>query len=215
MRRLMVYILIVLGGLIAIGCARTVTQIVTYGETMVVEVTLRGSMEVVSNRYFMVLASAESYKIPLPPPDNIVYEFIEPGSIPQQGSVADYFTKYYSTWSGYIVAEPAGYFLVKGPFVQGQGISREVLSNLGEINTVITYNFRLDRIFGASVPSSIYFDFVTVSWPAAAQKFSKDHLTSTNAYISKVVGSTITIADDENDVLDPALNILKCTVTMQ
>jgi hypothetical protein len=211
----MVYVLVTLGILLAAGCARTVTQIVSYGETMVVQVTLQGTMEAVSNRYFMILASSESYKIPLPPPDNIVYEFIEPGSVPQQGAIADYFTNYYSTWSGYTIIEPAGYFIVKGPFTQSQSISREVLSSLGEASTVITYNFRLDRIFGANIPDNIYFDFVTVAWPAAAQKFAKDHLTSTNAYISKVVGSTITINDDENDVIDPALNIIKCTVTMQ
>ena len=42
------------GGL---GCARTVTQIVTYGDQMAVEVELRGTMEVNANRYFLVLAA--------------------------------------------------------------------------------------------------------------------------------------------------------------
>lgn len=208
--------LLVVSCLLLVSCARTVTQYVTYGDQMVVEVTLRGTMEAGANRYFMVLASSSNYKIPLPPPDNPNYdEFLEPGTEPKLGNIADYYTNYYSTWAGYIMVESGGYFLVDGPFVQGQVTTREPLSDLGEISSKIKFNFRLSQIFGSSIPSTIYFDFVSVPWPSDSSKLLADHLTSTNAYVSKVAGSTATIPDDPDDSLAPALDILKCTVTIQ
>jgi hypothetical protein len=197
------------------GCAKTVTSIVTYGDQMVVEVTLRGTMEVNANRYFMVLASDPSFKTPLPPPDNISYEFLEPGTTPMLGAIADYYTNYYSTWAGYIMVEPGGFFSVAGPFVSGVVATRESFSSLGEITSKITYNFRLSRIFGGTIPSTIYFDVVSVPWPTDQPKLAADHLTSTNAYISIVAGSTVPVSDEENTSLDPATDILKCTVSIQ
>jgi hypothetical protein len=199
------------------GCARTVTQYVTYGNQMVVEVTLRGTMEASANRYFMVLVSRSDYKIPLPPPDNIDYEFIEPGTEPRLGSLEAYYTNFYSSWEGYCVVEPGGYFLADGPFIQGAVLTRESLSNLGEIGTKIKFNFRLSQVFGASVPNTIYFDFVSVPWPADDAKLPADHLTSTNAYISsaRVSGSTQTVNDEANYALEDSLDILQCTVTIQ
>jgi len=197
------------------GCAKTVTTIVTYGDQMVVEVTLRGTMEATANRYFMVLSSDPVFKVPYPPPDNISYELIEPGTTPLLGSITDYYTNYYSTWSGYIAVEPGGFFSVAGPFVEGVTITRESISTLGEPSTKITFNFRLSRIFGASIPSTIYFDFLSVPWQTDQPKLPADRLTSTNAYISKVVSSAITITDEENLSLDAATDILKCTVSIQ
>ncbi len=199
------------------GCAKTVTQYVTYGNQMVVEVTLRGTMEVSANRYFMVLATDAGYKIPLPPPDNIDYEFIEPGTVPRLGSMEAYYANFYSSWEGYCMVEPAGYFLVDGPFIQGVEITREVLTTIGEVSTKIKFNFRLNQIFQTAVPDIIYFDFVSVPWPADAAKLPADHLTSTNAYISsaKVSGSTQTVNDEANYALPGSLDILQCTVTIQ
>lgn len=210
-------LLLVVSCLFLVGCAKTVTQVVTYGTQMTVEVTLRGTMEVDANRYFMVLADNPSFKIPLPPPDNPKKdEFIEPGTQPfLGGDIADYYINYYSTWSGYVVVDPGGFSSVKGPFVQTQAITRELFASLGEINTKIRFTFSLDRIFGATIPDTIYFDFVSVNWPTGAQKLSADHLFYTNAYISKVSGSTVTVTDGEYEVIDPALNILSCVVTIQ
>jgi hypothetical protein len=201
--------------LLLFGCARTVTQYVTYGDQLVVEVTLRGTMEIAADRYFMVLASKEGYKIPLPPPDNIDFEFIEPGTEPKLGTMADYYANFYSSWEGYVTVEPGGYFLVDGPFVMGQAITREPLASLGEISTKIQFNFRLSQIFKTGIPNTIYFDFIAVPWPNDTAKLPADHLTSTNAYVSKVAGSTVTVMDDPSDAIEPDLDILKCTVTIQ
>jgi len=200
-----------------LGCARTVTLPVIYGKQMTVEVTLAGTVETDANRYFLVLASDPSFRIPLPPP-NIISEspeFLEPGMTPLLGSIEAYYTNFYSTWAGYIVADTGVYFSVKGPFALNQTATREFLSNLSPGTNKLTFTFSLDRIFGTTVPETIYFDFVSVPWPDGAQKIPADHLESTNAYISKLSGSTLTVNDDEYDVLDPALNILKCVVTIQ
>ena len=205
----------VVGLLLISGCARTVTQIVDYGEQMTVLVTLNGPADVNANRYFMVLSSDSNLKTPLPSPDNIDYEMIEPGTTPQRGSVEAYYTTYYSTWSGYIIADSGGYFLVDGPFVQGQATTREPLSTVGETSATLTYTVRLGQIFQSGVPDTIYFDVVSVPWPSGGAKLPADHLNSTNAYISKVSGSTQTVDDTDNAYIDPAANIIKCTVTIQ
>lgn len=207
--------ILVFGFLALTGCARMVTSIVSYGNQMMVEVTLRGTMDAKSNRYFMILSSSPSFKVPLPPPDNISFECLEPGSSPQQGALADYFANFYSTWGGYVIAEPGGYFTAPGPFVQGSALTREVLTALGSPTSKIKFTFSLSRIFGSSVPSTIYFDFLAVPWPSGGAKLPADHLKSTNAYISKVAGSTISLDDGTNASLDAALDIIKCTVAIQ
>lgn len=212
MKRAFLFLVLVF---ILAGCSKTVTQIITYGDQMIVDVTLRGTMEVNANRYFLVLASTESYRIPLPPPDGFNVEFPEPGTAPQQGSMADYYTNFFSTWSGYVVTEPGGYFLAPGPFILNQPVTREALSSLGEIGTHIRFNFSLSQIFGDNVPDIIYFDFVTVSYPPDGAKMPADHLTSTNTYIRKLSGSTLTVTDDDNLSIDPSLDIKSCTVTIQ
>jgi hypothetical protein len=199
------------------GCARTVTQMVTYGDQMVVEVTLRGTMDASADRYFLVIGTGEAFKVPLPPPDNINFEFLEPGTTPLLGLIADYYTNYYYSWAGYVKAEPGGYFLADGPFILNQTATQEFLADLGTISNKVKFNFRLSQIFGGNVPSTIYFDFVAVKWPTGLAKTAADHLNSTNAYISNLTGSSITVIDesDPNPVTDPALDIQDCKVTIQ
>src|SRR3989339_152408 len=98
------------------GCARTVTPRVAYGEQMSVTVTLRDTMALNSNRYFLVLSSGSGLKVPLPYPDinNNSPEFLEPGMTPQLGTAEAYYSSYFGTWSGYIELDPGGYFLTKG-----------------------------------------------------------------------------------------------------
>jgi len=196
------------------GCAKTVTQIISYGDQMSVEVTLRGIADASANRYYLILASGSTLALPLPPPDNITYELIEPGTTPIQGILADYYTNYYSTWSGYVVLDPGGYYIVKGPFVPGSANTREALANLGSATTTLKFTFRLSRIFDV-IPDQIYFDLATAAWPNGQAKLPADHLATTNAYISKVAGSMISIDDDQNNNLDPALDILRCKVEIQ
>ncbi len=197
------------------GCAKTVTPLVDFGEQMIVTVTMRGTIDVINSRYFLVLGSTSSLNIPLPPPDNVEYEMIEPGTEPVQGSEEAYYTNYYSTWSGYLIAEPGGYYLVPGPFVQGQITTRESLAFIDQINNTLTYSFDVSKIFGTTVPDDIYFDVVSVDWPDGQKKLSQDHLTSTNAYISKISGSVIEIDDGIDSELAADLDIISCRVEMQ
>jgi hypothetical protein len=204
---------------LAAGCARTVTSYVTYGSELVVDVTLRGTMEPSANRYFLVLSRTPAFTVPQPKPDNLVYELIEPGMTPRAGcgAAADYYTKYYSSWESYCFVDPAGYSLVNGPFVPGTSITHEVIASLGTVTNHLKFNFALSRAFGATIPGTIYFDVVTVPWPTdvTVPRLTKDHLGLTDAYLSTVVGSTKTILNATDLSLDPALDITQCTVTIQ
>jgi len=199
-----------------LGCARTVTSLVTYGDQMKLEVTLRGTMEVNNNRYFLVLSSSADYKIPLPPPDIIesAPEFIEPGMTPFLGSEEAYYTNYFSTWSGYVILDPGGYYSVKGPFFINQSTTREVVSFIGEMGNKITFSFLLSRIFD-TVPDQIYFDFITVAWPEGEPKVPSDHMPSSGNYISKIVGSISTIDDLGDSSIDASLDIVSLRAEME
>ena len=212
----MYFVVLLLSAIIGLsGCARTVTPVITYGEELRAEVTLRGTAEVDPNRYFLVVGDSSALKTPPPPPDNLTFEMIEPGTTPIQGLLADYYTNYYSTWSGYAILEPAGYFLVKGPFLISQTTTRESLGATGAASNKLLFNFTLSRIFGAAVPDRIYFDVVTVPWPNALARVAADHLSATDNYISKIAGSIVTINDVSDGSLDPALDIISVKVETQ
>jgi hypothetical protein len=198
------------------GCARSVTSYVNYGTQMVVEVTLRGTIETTANRYFLVLARTAAYSVPLPLPYNVgQYEMIEPGTAPRSGTWSDYQTNFYCSWEGYCLTEANSHLTVKGPFTYNVTPSREVITSVGERTNKLSYTFSLSKIFGASIPDTIYFDLVTVPWPNADLRLPADHLAITDAYVSKIAGSTRTVPDEENLALDAAVDIKECTVTIQ
>ncbi|MBU0630334.1 MAG: hypothetical protein KKC80_05380, partial [Candidatus Margulisbacteria bacterium] len=198
------------------GCARTVTQIVPSGAEMVVEATMLGTVETTANRYFMVLSDSAGYKVqlPLPQPAGGRDELLEPGTTPMYGSREAYYINYYSTWSGYIITDPAGYFLVKGPFIFGASTTREVLSTTAASGNKLLFSFRLDQIFGATIPDTVYFDLITVPWPDGAEKIPADHLQMSN-YVSKVAGTELTIVDDSDSSAAPSLDISKVVIRIQ
>ena len=213
---LFAFLLIAYSLLLITGCARTVTQIIPSGAEMVVEATMLGTVETSANRYFMVLSSTSGYKVqlPLPQPGGTRDELLEPGTTPIYGSQEAYYSTYYSTWSGYIIAEPAGYFLVRGPFVLCATATREVLSTTAASGNSLRFTFRLDQIFGSTVPDVIYFDLVTVPWPDGGEKLPADHLQMSN-YVSKVAGTELTIVDDSDSAAPPALDIARVVIKIQ
>ena len=207
---------VVCGLLFTTGCAKTVTTIVPYGDQMLVEVTLAGTMDINDNRYFLVLSDNANYTIPLPPPDLIeaAPEFIEPGLTPEMGTAEAYYTNFFTTWSSYIILDPAGYSVIMGPFVYNQENTREALSTIGEINNLITFSVDLDQVF-TTVPNQIYFDFVAVPWPDGQAKIPADHLPSTDNYIDKTVGSIVQINDGLTSGIEDSLDILNCRIEIQ
>ncbi|MBI5400223.1 hypothetical protein HZB07_06445 [Candidatus Saganbacteria bacterium] len=198
------------------GCARTVTPIVAYGDQIIVDVTLRGTVDLANTRYFLVLSDNGSYQLPLPEPYLIsaTPEFIEPDMTPQIGSREAYFSRFFTTWSGYVVLDANGYFLAKGPFSLNQALTREALAEGGEATTKLHFSFRLNRVF-AALPDYIYFDFVTVPWPVGAPKEPADHLPSTGNRISKIAGSIVTVNDESNDALPANQDVIECRVAVQ
>jgi hypothetical protein len=202
--------------ILASGCAKTVTVIGGPGDQMVVEVTLRGTLNEDANRYFLVLSADPAYEVPLPAPDLIEEspEMIEPGTDPIIGSQEAYYTNFFTSWDGYIILDPSGYSLVKGPFSLNSPTTREVLATLTEASTRIRFTFRLEQIF-ATVPDRIYFDFITAAWPDAVQKVPTDHLPSTDNSIARISGSLEEIDDSEDGSLAAGLDILGCKIEMQ
>jgi hypothetical protein len=192
-----------------------VTSIIPYGRQITFEINLAGTADPLNNRYFIVFGNNASFQIPLPPPDNIDHELIEPGTLPFQGDIADYYTRYYNSWAGYIIVEPGGYFLARGPFVVGEPLTREALASLGEPGSKLKVTFDLEYIYGNSIPATIYFDALSVRWVDDQLKLPADHLNSTNAYISSISGSQTTVNDDLNETLPAGLNILNCTVKIE
>jgi hypothetical protein len=213
--RKIILMILILGAMIS-GCAKTVTVIGAPGEQMVVDVTLRGNLDADANRYFLVLSSDPGYLVPLPPPDLLedTPEMIEPGTDPLIGSQEAYYTNFYNSWSGYVILDPSGYSLVKGPFVVNAAVTREVLATLGEISTRLRFSFRLEQLF-ATLPDPIYFDFITVPWSDGQQKIPLDHLPSTNNSIAKAAGSIEEVDDDVDAGLAGGLDILGCKIEIQ
>ena len=82
---------------LSLGCARTVTSIVPFGDQIVVTATLRGTIDVETTRYFLVFSDSASYKVPQPRPDIIeaAPEFIEPGSTPIVGAEEAYYSNFF------------------------------------------------------------------------------------------------------------------------
>ena len=205
------------------SCAKTVTQ-VNFGSTMLVTVTLRGNADIANNRYFMVLSADQNFKAPLPPLENSgYYEFLDLASntLPVDNShpLADYYANFFTTWAGYVKLDTSGYAAVPGPFTSSleaiPGATSITGTGLG--TNTLSFNFQLTQIF-ATVPSTVYFDVITVPWTAGQQKIPADHINASNLSIATLSGSTtgtITDLTDYGVSSDPSLDILNCKVTVQ
>jgi hypothetical protein len=198
------------------GCAKTVTPLVNYGEQLLVTVTLRGTADPSANRYFLVLSADPNYRLPLPPPNQLseAPEFIEPELTPVTGSREVYFTNFFNSWAGYLIAEPLGFTLVKGPFSLSQVPTREVQQGLGALTNTLTFSFRLSKVW-STVPDKIYFDLVTVPWPSGVEKVPADHLPTTNNNISQLAGSIVSIDDPQDPGLEAGLDIINLRLEVQ
>jgi len=200
---------------LATGCAKTVTPTTTYGTEAVVEITLRGNADVINNRYFMVLSNSQSFSVPLTYADNTEYEFLSVGDPPQSGSQESYYTKYYSTWNGYIELNNNGYYLTKGPFTYETTATPEPLSLFDGNTNTLKFDFRLDRIFGTSIPDTIYFDLITVSYPLSGSKRTQDLLYPDRLPIPKGSSAEKSGSDLSDTTLNSSLDITGWKVRIQ
>ncbi|KAF0133888.1 MAG: hypothetical protein FD145_1000 [Candidatus Saganbacteria bacterium] len=198
------------------GCARNVTQIVTYGTQMTVTVSFRGAIDLTNNRYFVVISSQESYSLPLLPPEgSSTDEFLEPGDSPISGSISDYYSKYYSSWHSLVVADNLGIFIIPGPFSTTSSTTREIISTIPAISDNISFTIRLDKIFTSSVPETIYFDIISANYPPSSQKYLKDHIAPPGRSISKVTGSILSQSDESKSDIDASQDITTWTVKIE
>jgi hypothetical protein len=188
------------------GCAKTVTERIPIAATMTVSVNFAGNLDFVNNKYFMVIGNNSDYQMPLSYP----YEFIEPVLDTPLDQQVDYF-QYYSTWAGYVTTDSGIIFLVPGPFESTTEANAriQVGEAVGE-QTRLSFNFRLDQVFGDSPPDTIYFDFVSVD----KTRYLKDHLHVTGA-ILKYEGMIASGSDEGSSDIDPSLDILDWAVSVQ
>lgn len=192
---------------VLIGCARTVTERVSFGSEITFDINFRGEMDIGNNKYFIVISTDEAYQIPFTP-----YEFIEPGIPPTNPSTIDELYQYYGTWSGYILVDAGIIYLVSGPFISTtEAYAHTQIGTVTEISEKLAFSFSVDKLFPGSLPSSIYFDFVTVD----ASKFLKDHLTPPSEYISIYQNVIVTGSDEQDLSIDQSLDILDWVVTIQ
>ena len=190
------------------GCSRTVTSYVSYGSNLTVEVNLRANLDVSKYRYFMVFSTQEAISFPILPPEGTTLdEFLEPGDAPRVGDNTSYFANYYSTWTSYIVLEDGGYFLAKGPFVATNTVTREPLAPLSSISNRLSFNVSLSRLFGPSIPDTIYFDIIAVEYPTNDLKYMRDHAGPPIRRLSKISGSILSGTNPTLPTIDGALNL--------
>lgn len=196
------------------GCSRTVTKIVDYGSQLTVTVNFRDTLDVTNNRYFVVFSTVEAYSLPLPPPDS-TDEFLEPGAAPRVGDMSAYFSKYYSTWSAYLIVDGLGYSLARGPFAVTDPITRETFAGLGTVGQSLSFTIRLDQIFGASVPQNIVFDIISVNYPTDNLKILKDRTSPPVRKIEKTRGSLVTESPGSDTSIAGSLDIISWTVKIE
>lgn len=211
-RRTVISLLFLL--LLMTGCSRTVTKIVDYGSQLTVTVNFRDTVDVTNHRYFVVFSTVEAYSIPLPPPDS-TDEFLEPGTAPRVGDMSAYFSKYYSTWSAYIIVDSMGYSLARGPFAVTDPITRETFAGLGTVGSNLSFTIRLDQIFGASIPQNIVFDIISVNYPTDNLKILKDRISPPVRKIEKTRGSILSESPGLDASIAGSLNITSWTAKIE
>jgi len=183
---------------------------------MTVNVTLRGNFDVLKNRYFMVIATQESFSVPIPPPEgSSLDEFLQPGDPPIVGTIDPYFTNYYSTWHSFIVFGSTGYLLSKGPYLSTATPSLESLAPFTTTSNKISFTVRLEQVFGSSIPDTIYFDIVSANYGSGEQKFLKDHIYPPVRSIKVISGSILEKTDEVTTGVDPSLDIIDWWVQIQ
>jgi hypothetical protein len=191
------------------GCAHNVTEKVPFGSRMIVDVNFGGALDLLNNKYFMVLGQDSDYQLPMPPD----YEFVEPG-LPVKNTQINYFD-FYSTWAGYVVVDGGIVYLYKGPFpASAEGYVRPQPVQIGQIgpgSSKIEFNFIIEQVFGPDPPNTISFDFVS----AGHLKYLVDHLTPPSRSILRYSSMLVTGSDEGETGIDPSLNILNWSVMVQ
>jgi hypothetical protein len=200
--------------IIVAGCSNTVTQLLPFGDELLVRVTFRENIDYVNNRYFMVISTPEAPSIPLGPPDSLD-EFLEPGAQPQIGDLQDYYDNYFSTWHSYIILDASGFSLGKGPFIVNTQPTKETFQFAAGDTSEIQFNISLARIFGNNLPERFYFDIVSVDYPSGGAKYLKDKISPPDHYIVINQGAVVSQSDEENTSISGSLDILDWEVKIE
>ncbi|MCX5751537.1 MAG: hypothetical protein NT099_07730 [Candidatus Saganbacteria bacterium] len=188
------------------GCARTVTPVVVFGKTAVVEVTLRGNADISHNKYYMLVGSSESYQIPVYP-----YEFIEPGQAPTDPTFNP--QPYQATWYSYVILDNSAMFMrVPGPFTATQETyTHAQISTFTPPATVLRFNLPLDEVFPSGIPQRVYFNFITVD----QTRYLKDQLATKSNSLLTYTNTEVVGSDDEDSGINASLDVISWRILIQ
>lgn len=208
MKKLLLIGLMLLAVGFSTGCARFVTAIPSFGSQLVFELTYRENVDMLNNRYFIVIGTNEAFQLPIRP-----YEFIEPTEIPLNppNLPGNNYFSYYQTWQSYFVSDVSGsLYLINGPFVTTEGYTRLPMPNQSQNSKMITITCPLSLVYGSSIPDNIYFNVVSVK-----NRFLADSILSPTPYISKIKGSYLPGTDDSDPSIDGSLDLIGWQVRIE
>lgn len=215
-KRIRQFIILGLSGIFFLGCARTATLIGTVGAQITLQVNYRGELKS-DNRYFIVFGTTAAPEIPFIP-----NEMVQPGDAVQDTQV-DYFTKFYSSWSDYVLVQGLSAKLVPGFFTRTGTPEAQGLFDISRpANNSFSVRFALNRLrSGNTIPDKLFVDIVSVS----STNRVADNLSFNNFGTGTI--STLVVktdqgtnqqgqdSDAENGVSDLSLDILDYTISVQ
>ena len=199
------------------GCARTVTIRPDVGSQMSIEITFRGDVDTVSNRYYMVFGGTSPVFM-----DKDRY-FFAPGEDYLQEKLdtftqeAEYYDNFFRTWGDFVKLRDNTYYICNGPFSSATSHISYVLSLLsyrttsGEDPKKIKLVFYLSKLT-APLPEEIYFNFLAVDGSGRL----RDKLGATDNRISVNKGTSVhNISEAADPSIGASLDIISWKVEIQ
>ena len=192
------------------GCAQTVTPVFNAGKYITIEIDFKANIDTIQNKYYMFFNNNAAPQIPFMP-----VQMVEPGDVPSQPDV-DYYGRYYSAWTNFIVLDGNAFTLVKGPYTSEAVPTREVLATWsGADSKQILFTFDISKL--GALTDRLNFDFVTVD---KAAKLVNDNLTFLNSspstnYVYTISNSIASGSDEATPGIRESEDILNWKVMVQ
>ncbi|MCX5748825.1 MAG: hypothetical protein NTZ10_01075 [Candidatus Saganbacteria bacterium] len=206
-------------GFIFGGCAKTVVPLPNVGNQITVTITLRGDIDTVNNKYYMIFGSANPA---IPYIDKPSY-FFAPGenydSLKMNVSkdLNYYYTYYFTTWNDYILLKNDFYTVINGPFIlanhvtyTGSYLDFRTAPGDPSLKKKIILTFNFNKL--STLPADLYFNFVCVD----KDGYQRDYLRATDNKVSVNAGTTISDKLEPADpLIDPSLDIISWGMAVQ
>jgi len=204
------------------GCARTVTQLPAVGGQLSLEIKFRGDVDTVNNRYYIVfgpssiLSSSKNYYF-FAPGDG--YDLNKTDVLYASTEVSYYYDNYFYSWMDFIILKNNKYDISSGPYVsaashEAYAAARTILTYRAEPSGAdakkkMVLNFYLSRL-SVPLPDPLSFTFICVD----SNGVIRDLLMEANS-ISLTSGATVNKTEISDTSIDPSLDIISWSMTIQ